>query len=129
MAGDGLATGLANSWLDTLANTAYSQTVTYIQLHTGDPGAAGTANISVGSTTRVVLAWSAAAAGSKAITTTLPVWTNGGTTETITNITGWTLATAGVFKFSITLTASKAWGSGDTLTLNTCTISLTPLAS
>ena len=52
MAGDGLASGLANSWLDTLQGTSYTQTTSYVQLHTGDPGAAGTSNISVGSTTR-----------------------------------------------------------------------------
>ncbi len=129
MAGDGLASGLANSWLNTLQGTSYTQTTSYVQLHTGDPGAAGTANISVGSTTRQLLTFSAASAGVLALSASPTAWTNGGTSETITNITLWTLATAGVFKLTITLTVSKAWNSGDTLTLNTCGITLTPIAS
>lgn len=129
MAGDGLAVGLANSWLNTLQGTAYTQTTSYVQLHTGDPGAAGTANISAGDNTRKLATLASASAGAIALSSMAAGWTNGGTSETITNITLWTLASAGVFKLTITLTVSKAWASADTLALNTLTVSLTPIAA
>lgn len=130
MAGDGLTAAIFNGWLDTLSATAYTAVKAgFAQLHTGDPGAAGTSNVSVGSTTRPAVTLAAASGGSKAITTTLPVWTNGGTSETITNVSFWTAASGGTFVGSVTLTVAKAWASGDTLTLNTFTVSLTPVAS
>ncbi len=66
----GLAPSLVSGWLNTLRTTgnggaAYSAVVgTFIQLHTGDPGAAGTANISVGSTTRNSFIFSSSSSGS-----------------------------------------------------------------
>lgn len=129
MAGDGLASGLANSWLNTLQGTAYSQTTSYVQLHTGDPGAAGTSNISAGSSARVLATLAGAAGGAIALSSMASSWTNGGTSETITNITLWTLSAGGVFKLTITLTVAKAWASADTLSLNSLGVSLTPIAS
>jgi len=58
-----------------------------------------------------------------------PVWTNGGTTETITHISVWDAVTAGNFLYSVLLTASQAWVLGNTFTLNTLGVSLTPLAA
>ena len=123
MAGDGLTAAIYDGWLDTDLGTVY------VQLHTGDPGAAGTANISVGDTTRHQPVMAAASAGSKAMTGTAGPWTNGGTSETITSISLWSAATAGTFKGNITLTVPKAWASADTLTLNTLSAALTPVAS
>jgi hypothetical protein len=127
----GLAPGLVSGWLNTLRTTgnggaAFSAlTGSFIQLHTGDPGAAGTANISVGSTTRNSFAFSSSASGSALSLSTAPsAWTNGGTSETLTHISVWTAASAGTFEFSVALTLSKAWASADVFNLNTLTASL-----
>jgi hypothetical protein len=124
------ATTLANKWLDMLSATAFTAPVAaYIKLHTADPGAAGTTAAAVGSATRVVITYAAASAGSKAMNGTLPVWTNGGTSETLTHISSWDAVTAGNFLFSAALTASQAWVSSNTFTLSSLSISLTPIAA
>ncbi|MGW0626443.1 phage tail fiber protein [Streptomyces sp. NPDC002758] len=132
----GLAPSLVSGWLDTLRTTgnggsAYSAVVgTFVQLHTGDPGAAGTSSVSVGSTTRNSFVFSDSASGSSVSLGTPPsAWTNGGTSETLTHISVWTASTAGTFLFSVALTASKAWASGDSFTLSTLTAALTPQAA
>lgn len=125
------ATTLANKWLDMLAGTAFTApTNTFVKLHTADPGAAGTTAAS-SVTTRPQLSWSAASAGSKAIATTLPTWTSwaGTNGEVVTHISVWDASTAGNFLFSVALTASKTVNTGDTLTLSTLTVSLTPIAA
>lgn len=132
----GLAPSLVSGWLNTLRTTgnggaAYSAVAgTFVQLHTGDPGAAGTANISVGSTARNSFVFSSSTSGSSLSLGTAPsAWTNGGTSETITHISVWTASTAGTFLFSVALTASKAWASGDQFTLSTLGVSLSPAAA
>lgn len=125
----GLAATLANQILEIYRNVAPTLVATpFIQLHVGDPGAAGTANVSAGSTTRNAATWNAASGGSMTINT-LAAWTNGGTSETITHISIWTASTAGTFKQSAALTASQAWVSTNTLTLTTLTLSYTPIAA
>lgn len=127
----GLAPSLVSGWLNTLRTTgnggaAFSAlTGSFIQLHTGDPGAAGTANVSVGSTTRNSFVFSSSSSGSALSLGTAPsAWTNGGTSETLTHISVWTAASAGTFEFSVALTAQKAWASGDQYNQNTLTASL-----
>lgn len=125
-------TGTVNKWLDVIRTGGATFTANanvYIQLHTGDPGASGTANVSAGSTTRVVVSHSAPAAGSMAISGTNPTWTNTGASETISHISAWSAATGGTFLYSTALGASKAWGLDDTLKLNSLTLSLQPLAA
>jgi hypothetical protein len=113
-----------------LAGTAFTAPVaSYIKLHTGDPGAAGASNAAVGSATRVVNTYAAASAGSIAMNGTLPIWTNGGTSETLTHISAWDAVTSGNFLFSAALTASQAWVSTNTFTLSSLTVSLTPIAA
>lgn len=125
-------TTLANKWLDMLGGTAFTApATTAVQLHTGDPGAAGTANGS-SETTRKVLTWSAASGGSKSIAATLPSWASWSQgTQTITHITIWDSATAGAgnFLLSIALTTGKQVTNGDTLNLTGATVSLAPLAA
>lgn len=124
------AVNLANSWLNMLSATAFTAPVAaYIKLHTGDPGAAGANNAAVGSATRVVNTYAAASAGSKAMNGTLPVWTNGGTSETISHISGWDAVSAGNFLWSAALTAGQAWVSTNTFTLTSLSISFTPIAA
>lgn len=126
----GLATtGLANKWLNALRGTAFSVSGTYVALHTGDPGSAGTSAASAGSTTRSQITFLAASAGSISQTGTNPSWTNGGTSETITHISVWDAATSGNFLFSAALTGSSSWVAGDTFVLTAAGLSLTGLAS
>lgn len=130
---EGLSTTLVSNWLNTLraAGAGFGPVAAqYAQLHTANPGAAGTTAISVGSTTRVIFTHAASAAGSAlALTGTNPAWTNGGTSETITDISVWTASSGGTFLFSVALTLSKPWASADTLTLSSLGLSLAPQAA
>jgi type IV secretory pathway TrbD component len=49
-------------------------------------------------------------------------------TETIVALSIWTAATGGLPLWTVQLTASQAVNNGDTLTLNTCSLSVGPLA-
>jgi hypothetical protein len=60
---------------------------------------------------------------------TLPVWTNGGTSETISHISLWDAISAGNFVLSGALTTPQAWASGNTFTLSSLTVSLAPVAA
>jgi type IV secretory pathway TrbL component len=101
----------------------------FVKLHTGDPGAAATANVS-SVTTRPSLTFSAAASGAVA-SSNQPAWTNwaGTSPETLTDISVWDASSAGTFLYSIQLTTSKTVQTGDTLTLTSCSVSLAPLAA
>lgn len=129
----GLSTvNTANAWLDCIRSGGSTRTVvagTFVKLHTADPGAAGATAAAAGSTTRVAVTQAAASGGSIAQNGTAPVWTNGGTTETITHISVWDASTSGNFLYSAPLSASQAWVSGNTFTLTSLTVSLTPLAA
>jgi hypothetical protein len=126
----GLAPSLVSGWLNTLRTTgsAYPAVAgTFAQLHTGDPGAAGTANVSVGSTTRNSFTFAASASGSALALSAAPsAWTNGGTSETLTHISVWTASTSGTLLFTVALTASKAWASADTFSLTSLGAALSP---
>lgn len=126
------ATNVANGWLNAIRSGGTTYTVvagTFVQLHTADPGAAGSTAISVGSTTRLSVSQNAASGGSITISGTAGPWTNGGTSETISHISVWSASSAGNFLYSVALSAPQAWASGNTFTLNTLTVSLTPLAA
>lgn len=119
----GMAAALANSTLDTqLPNTSY------FQLHTGDPGASGTANVSTTVTARVVGTWAAASGGSKSLSSN-SVFAAASGSETITHVSVWTTITTGTFKESLALTTSKSLTTGDIFSLSTYTRSITPLAA
>src|SRR3982751_5850755 len=100
------ATNYLNKALDTLGNGASAGTTftalagSYLKLHTADPGAAGATAAAAGSTTRVAVTFAAASAGSKAMNGTAPVWTNGGTSETVSHISLWDASSAGNFILS-----------------------------
>jgi hypothetical protein len=124
----GLATTtLANKWLDMLRAVAFTApAATYIKLHTGDPGSAGTANASA-VTTRQSATFSAASSGALALSNS-PSFSMT-TTETITHISVWDASTAGNFLWSAALTTSKSVVNTDTLTFTTLGVSLSPLAA
>jgi hypothetical protein len=114
----GLASGEAAKILDALGNaTNYTApTAFWIQLHTADPGAAGTTAIA-GNATRKQVSFGAASGGT--ISNDVAVtWTTGevDTSEDYTHWTAWTLVSAGVFICSGLMTAN-AVVSGDTFTI------------
>lgn len=131
----GLSTAnTANAWLNVLRGNSAGTTFTApavqaAKLHTGDPGSAGANNAAAGDTTRKALAFAAASAGSISLSSTPSSWTNGGTSETLTHISVWDSTTAGNFQYSAALTASQAWATGNTFTLTSLSVSLTPLAA
>lgn len=126
----GISNYLANKLLDhTFRNVAYTPATTvYAKLHTGDPGAAGTANAS-SVTTRYATTWAAAASGSISMSNTPEHTLNA--TETIASVSFWDTAgpTGGNFLYSVQATATKGGASGDIIRINTNTINFTPLAA
>lgn len=127
------AVNFLNKMLDHLrGGTAWTQpSGIYYKLHTGDPGASGTANAAVGDATRKAAVFGAAASGSIANSSAIGPWTNGGTSETLTHISAWDASTSGNFLWSDDLTVSKAWVSGETFTIpiGSATVPFGPLAA
>lgn len=95
----GFIAGGANAALDA-ANAAYR----WVKLHTGDPGAAGTANAATNATRKQVTD-TAAASGASTSSADL-VWSSGEvtTTETYTHYSRWTASSAGSVGMTGTLT-------------------------
>lgn len=111
----GLSSYLANKFLDAVGNgNAYSAANVYIKLHTGDPGANGTANAAT-ETTRKEVTFAAASSGAIASDAAV-TWTNIAGTEDATYFTAWDNASAGNFLFSGTITGN-AYVAGDTYTI------------
>lgn len=130
---EGLSTTLVSNLLNTLraAGASFGPVAgSYVQLHTGNPGEAGTSAVSAGSTTRLAATLDASAAGSAlALSEDVGPWTNGGVSETLTHISVWTASSGGTFQYAILLALSKAWAADDTFTLKTLGVSLSPQAA
>lgn len=109
MSADGLITAQANSLL-----TTASAASTWIQLHTGFPGAAGTANVATNNT-RKQATWGSVAGGSVSTTADL-AWTSVAGAETYTHFSAWSASTAGTCGFTGSVTAS-AVAVGDNFTI------------
>lgn len=120
---DGLSTANADAALTTIVSNW-----DYKQLHTGDPGSAGTANVS-SVTTREAVTWESPSAGSVSASDE-PEWTSwaGTNGEVVTDTSGWSQATSGTFEGSMPLSASVTMYTGDSLELTSITISV-PTAS
>lgn len=123
---------LANKWLDALSNTSFaSGTATlYVQLHTGDPGGAGT-TFPCTHTVRQTVSWSAAASGTKSASgSPVCAWTIAGLggNETVSHLSVWSSLTGGTFFFSVDCT-DKSVANTDTLNLTSLAIGLAPLAA
>lgn len=101
----------------------------FLKLHTADPGAAGATAAAAGSTTRVTVAFAAPSGNAIALTGTAPVWTNGGTNETLSHISAWDALTVGSFDWSAALTTPQAWVGTNTFTLTVLTVTLAPIAA
>ena len=111
-----------NKLLETLSNTSFAVANSYVKLHTGDPGEAGTANAAT-ETTRKVASWAAASSGSMATSATLE-WTNVSTSETYTHWSLWDNLTAGNCLWTGALNASAQVTAGDTFQITALTLSL-----
>jgi hypothetical protein len=122
----GLASGEAAKILDALGNASNytAPTAFWIQLHTADPGAAGTTAVA-GNATRKQASFGAASGGAIANDAAL-TWTTGevDTAEDYTHWSAWTASTAGTFLASGTMTANAVLV-GDTFTINTGDLDLT----
>lgn len=108
---EGLSATAANALLDSLGST-YS----WVQLHVGAPGAAGTSNVAT-ETDRTQATWASASGGTKSNSANL-VWSAVAGAEDYTHFTVWTASSAGTFGFSGTVTAN-AVAAGDTFTIPT----------
>ena len=119
---------LANPVLDWLRGVSPAAVpALYGKLHTGDPGAAGTANASA-VTTRQLITMTAASGGSIGLNTVGGSWTMTAT-ETISHLSIHDASSGGNFRWSVLLTNARNVVSGDTLTLTTLTLGNTPLAA
>lgn len=107
---------IAAELLDALLNAdAYTgPAAIYMQLHTGDPGAAGTSNVAT-NTTRKLVTFGAASGGTIATDADVS-WTNVPAAEDYTHLSLWDASTAGNFLASGTITAN-AVAIGDTFTI------------
>jgi len=108
--------------LDTLRNTSFAVAATYVKLHTGDAGEAGTTN-AASETTRKAISFSAASSGSMASSATVE-WTNVAATETYSHWSLWDASTAGNCLWTGALSTSAAVTAGDTFQITSLTLSL-----
>lgn len=107
-----------NRLLDAVTNRVDAlKTPLWVQLHTGSPGAAGTANVST-ETTRVEAIFGNAPSAGTITNTGSVTWSTINVTpasETITHISLWSASTGGSFKGADDLPASRVIQDGDEL--------------
>lgn len=101
-----MATGMASAGaaaaLDTLLGTSANR---FVQLHTDEPGAAGTTNVAT-ETDRATTQFAAASGGAKA-TNADADWTAVAATEEYTHFTIWSAGSGGTFQYSGTVTGGS----------------------
>lgn len=114
----GLAPSFAEDILDAIANQSNltAPTALHMQLHDGDPGAAGTANVADETTRQDITAAFAAASGGTCTTDTAVTWTDVAASETYTHYSVWSASSNGTFYWSGQITAN-AVSDGDTFTI------------
>lgn len=103
----GPSTTTANNVLNAIGNaTAYSVATPYIQLHTADPGGAGTAAVATNAVRKLV-SFGVAASGLMSNDVAIQ-WTTGEVTanEDYSHWSLWTASTAGTFVMSGLMTAN-----------------------
>ena len=123
----GLSTAnTANPLLDTFRGLPFDVDNLYLQLHTGDPGSAGTSNVSA-VTSRQQVTLGASALGVLTVTN-IPAFLMTAT-ETITHVSLWSASSGGTFHISGALVAERPVVSGDFVVFNQITIAFTPLAA
>lgn len=126
----GASATVVNALLASITNGTAFTTYTnpFVQLHTGNPGSAGTSNVA-GESTRVQMTGTFVVSGGS---TTNPVavnWTSVSTAETYTDVSLWSLVSGGTFIASGTITANAvAIGDNFSIPIGDLTISM-PTAS
>lgn len=126
----GFSAATGNAILNALCrNTAWSQPAAfYIQLHLGDPGAAGTANPAT-VTTRKQVTFGSAASGVSIANTVAVTWSAYSTNEDPAYFSAWDASTSGNFLVSGTVTAVPAVAGADyTVAIGALTVSLSAAA-
>lgn len=113
-----MATGISAAGANTALDAIRTDTP-FVQLHVGDPGAAGTANVAT-ETTRKAVVFDAPSGGVMANSAPLQ-WVNiagpgGVTPEDVTHFTIWNALSGGTFKFSGLVTATPFYA-GNTYTI------------
>lgn len=114
-----LSETVRNAYLNALCkNTSYANAAVWVQMHTGDPGSAGTSN-PAGNTTRQQGTFGSVASGGAISNTADIAWTSVSTTEVYSHISLWSASTSGTYLGSASLTASKSVNSGDNFSIPT----------
>lgn len=105
---DNIAAGPANSVLGLLLNgTAFAGYSTpYVQLHTGAPGSAGSANVAGNATRQAAGAFATPAGGSTSNSAAVN-WTSVSTSETYTHCSLWSAGSGGTFICSGSISAGS----------------------
>lgn len=107
----GLSVAIANDILDALCKNAALSTIPvsafWVQLHTGDPGSAGTANVA-GNDTRKQGTFGTVASGGAIANTAALSWSTSevDTSEDYTHFSAWSAAGAGTFLMSGLITSN-----------------------
>ena len=125
----GTSNTLANSWLNVIRGGAAGTTYTapaaiYVQLHTANPGTAGTTSVS-SVTTRQAATFSASTTGVLSLSNTPSFTSWAGSADTISHISFWDASSAGNFLWSAALSASKTMSTGDQLNISSASLTIT----
>ena len=114
----GFAAATGAAMLNALLNQTNwtAPTAVHMQLHIGDPGAAGTANVAGNTTRKDVTASFPTATTGSCVNDVAITWTNVSNSEDYTHFSLWSASTAGTFYASGTITAN-AVTAGDTFTV------------
>lgn len=115
----GFAPAVSAAWLNALLNQANytAPTAVHMQLHIGDPGAAGTANVASNTTRQNVTNSWPTVTGVGSISNDVAIsWTSVPASEDYTHFSLWSAGSGGTFYGSGTITAN-AVTTGDTFTV------------
>jgi hypothetical protein len=113
--------------LEAMRSGASVPAITHVQLHTGSPGASGTANIATGSgATRQAVSW-AAESGGIIVASTSVVWSV--VAGTYTHVSFWTALTGGTFCASDDFPSPMVYGGSGSLPLASLALDLNAAAS
>lgn len=126
----GITPAFADLFLATLNNVPLTVPIVCAQLHTGDPGNAGTSNLSA-VTSRQQLAVDTPTNGATELTGAAPSWnmTTGETIEAVSLWTGFDGDASAVCMFTLAANPPVTVADGDVLLLNVCNLTTTGMAS
>lgn len=91
--------------------------VTFVSLHTADPGTGGTSEVTGGAYTREAVSWASAASASVSTSASIVFDVPGSTT--ITHLGYWSASTSGTFYGSRALDTSQTYATAGTYTIIT----------